>query len=225
MAYYQKYRPEKLSQVMGQDQITLILSNQIRRHKVANSYLFAGPSGTGKTTCARIIANAVAGSQWDIIEVDAARFRGIDDIKDLAYKANFGPLAGGRKVYIIDECHMLSEPAFNAMLKLLEDSPPFLVIIMCTTALNMIPETVRSRCQLFEFQNVSDKAALGKLQTIAAKEHMGISNDALRFIAAMATGNMRTAETMLEQVASLDHGSPRTKDVKRFLQQKMNIGG
>lgn len=221
MPYYQKYRPDTFSKVLGQEQITLILSNQVKRHKVANSYLFAGPSGTGKTTCARIMANAIASSSWDIIELDAARFRGIDDIKEMAYKANFGPLGGGRKVYIVDECQMLSEPAFNAMLKLLEDSPPYLVIILCTTALDQIPETVRSRCQLFEFQSVNDKSILLKLQTIATREKMGVTGEGLRFIAGMATGNLRTAETMLEQVANLDHGSPRTKDIKRFLQTKM----
>lgn len=220
-AYYTKYRPAKFSDVLGQDQITHILASQVKRHRTANSYLFAGPSGSGKTTCARILANALAGSSWDIIELDGARFRRIDDIREMAYKANFAPLSLGKKVYIIDEAHALTGEAWTGMLKTLEEPPPYLTIILCTTHPEQIMETVRSRCQLFEFQPVNDKAILGKLQKIIRRERLSFSNDALRFIAGMAAGNMRNAESMLEQTANLDHGSPRTKDIKKFLQKRM----
>jgi len=221
MTYYQKYRPTKFTDVLGQEQITHILASQVKRHKAANSYLFAGPSGTGKTTCARILAGALAGNKWDILEIDGARFRGIDDAKDLVYKSNFTPLYGDYRVYIIDECHMLTIQAWNGMLKILEEPPPYIVIILCTTAPDQLPETVRSRCQLFTFQAVNDKAILEKIQRIGHRERLDFSHDALRFIAGLAAGNMRTAETMLEQSANLNHGSPQTKDIKKFLQSRM----
>jgi DNA polymerase-3 subunit gamma/tau len=219
--YYTKYRPTRFTDVLGQEQIVTILSNQVKRHCTANSYLFAGPSGSGKTTCARILANALAGSSWDIIELDGARFRRIDDVREMAYKANFAPLSQGKKVYIIDEAHALTGEAWTGLLKTLEDPPPYLCMILCTTHPEQIMDTIRSRCQLFEFQPVNDKAILEKLQKIVHKERMGFSNDALRFISGMSGGNMRNAESMLEQTASLDHGSPRTKDVKKFLQSRM----
>lgn len=218
MSYYQKYRPKKFTDVVGQDSITHILASQVKRQKVANSYLFAGPSGTGKTTCARILASALVGNQWDITEIDSGRFlRGIEDVKELAYKAAFCPLGGKYKVWIIDEAHMLSGPAFNAMLKLLEDTPPHLVIIMCTTKPDAVPETVRSRCHLFDFAPIDSKAILVKLQLIAKKERVSLTNESLRFIASMAAGNLRIAEGMLEQAVNLNHGSPRTKEIKKFL--------
>jgi DNA polymerase-3 subunit gamma/tau len=220
-AYYQKYRPAKFNDVLDQEQITNILNNQVKRHRTANSYLFAGPSGSGKTTCARILANTLAGSPWDIIELDGARFRRIDDIREMAYKANFAPLSLGKKVYIIDEAHALTGEAWTGMLKTLEDPPPYLTIILCTTHPEQIMETVRSRCQLFEFQPVNDKAILEKLQNITRRERLNFSNEALRFITGMASGNMRNAECMLEQSANLDHGSPRTKDIKKFLQKRI----
>ncbi|MDD5510807.1 MAG: AAA family ATPase [Dehalococcoidales bacterium] len=222
MSYYQKYRPVHFKDVVGQDSITYILANQVKRRKVANSYLFAGPSGTGKTTCARIMANALAGSNWDITEIDSARLlRGIEEVKELVYKANFGPLGGAHKVWILDEVHELSSAAWNGLLKTLEEPPPYLIIILCTTKLSAIPETVRSRCQLFEFQAINEKATLAKLQIIVKRERLGVTNEAVRFIAGMASGNLRIAEGMLEQVVNLDHGSPRTKDIKKFLQAKI----
>lgn len=222
MSYYQKYRPVKFSEVMGQEQITTILNNQIKRHRTANCYIFTGPSGTGKTTCARILAKSLSRTSWDINEIDAARLlRGVEDIKELTYKASFPPLGGGNKVWIIDECHALSMAAWQAMLKTLEETPPYLTIILCTTNANSIPETVKSRCQVFTFEPLNNQTIRDKLQKIVKRERLGITCEALRFISGMASGNLRAAESALEQVTNLDHGSPRTQDIKRFFQARL----
>lgn len=224
MNFYNQYRPHQFSELLGQDHITAILKSQVRNRSFHHAYLFFGKSGTGKTTTARILAMClncltlngdgepcgkcqsceaiVKGSHWDVSEIDAARFRGIDDIKELAYRAYLYPLSG-RKVFIIDECQMLTEPAWNGMLKLLEEPPPHLVIILCTTQYEKIPDTISSRCQLFPFDRLKPEHIKGKLEKIC--QGLGITPDEkhIQFIVETAHGNMRAAENTLEQVCAV----------------------
>ncbi len=221
MTFYNDYRPHKFSEVVGQDQVINILHNQAKAHKFHHSYLMSGPSGTGKTTTARILAAALncatmngdgepcgicpscqaiqKHAHWDVLEVDAPRFRGIDDIKDLCYKAYFTPL-GKYKVYIIDECHMLTEPAWAALLKLIEEPPPYLVIILCTTEYNKVPETITSRCQQYPFVKLKESSILGVLKHVCHEVGITPKDEHLTFIAQSSNGNMRTSLNTLEQV-------------------------
>ncbi len=224
MSFYQKYRPRQFSEILGQEQVIQILKNQARTGSYHHAYLFHGASGTGKTTAARVLAMClncqsldsngepcgecqsceavIEGRHWDVLEIDGARFRGIDDVKDLCYKAYFSPL-GKKKVYIIDECHQLTEPAWAALLKLIEEPPPHLVITLCTTEFQKIPDTITSRCQLYPFDKLEPECIKGKLTRIC--QTIGIEPDArhLDFIAQSSNGNMRTAENILEQVCLL----------------------
>lgn len=234
---YNKYRPRKFGEVVGQEAIKLILRNQIKAKKTGNAYLFAGPSGVGKTTTARIFAMALNcqepragepclkcqactaslhGNAWDMIELDAATFRGIDGIRDLQQWAMYSPMTNF-KIMLMDEVHQFTEPAWNSLLRLLEEPTGKCTIILCTTEVGKVPTTARSRCQLFEFQTLKRDEIFAKLTFVAKKERLGMAQEAIRFIAAMAEGNLRTAETMLEQAISLDHGSPSTSAVKKFL--------
>lgn len=220
MALYNLYRPHTFEQVLGQNQVTSILKKQAQAKSFHHSYLFFGASGTGKTTTARILASCLncynlngigepcgecqsckAISQdrsWDVLEIDGARYRGIDEIKDLAYKAFFSPI-GNRKVYIIDECHQLTEPAWNGLLKLLEEPPAHLVIILCTTEFCKIPDTVTSRCELFPFKKLKLEDIKGKIRSIAQAEKIELDPKHAEFIAQTSGGNMRKAENLLEQ--------------------------
>jgi len=227
MSFYQEYRPHQFSDVLGQEQVTKILKSQAMLAQFHHAYLLFGASGTGKTSVARILAMCLncyslngdgepcgecqsceaikKGSHWDVLEIDGARFRGIDDVKELAYKAFLSPL-GNRKVYIIDECHMLTEPAFNGMLKLLEEPPPHLVIILCTTHYEKIPDTITSRCQQYPFTKLKVDLIRQKLEHIC--QNIGITPDTkhMTFIAESSNGNMRSAENTLEQVCQLGKG-------------------
>ena len=224
MSFYNEYRPHQFADVLGQEQSVTILKKQVLTGQYHHAYLFFGASGTGKTTTARILAMCLncyslngagepcgkcqsceqikAGSHWDVMEIDGARFRGIDDVKELCYKAYLSPL-GKHKVYIIDECHQLTEPAWNGLLKLLEEPPPHLVIILCTTQFTKIPDTITSRCQLYPFEKLKPDLIRGKLERIA--QDIGVTPDPkhIQFIVESAHGNMRTAENTLEQVCQL----------------------
>lgn len=221
---YNDFRPTRFAQVLGQDNVTPILRKQSQYDSYGHSYLFAGASGSGKTTTARIVAMALncrqkaddgepcgqcqdcrqiqRQSHWDVFELDAGSQRGIDDIRELRLKAYYSPL-GKYKVYLIDECHALTDIAWQAMLKLLEDTPKHLVIILCTTRLEAIPDTVKSRCQLFQFRKLPPAIIARKLAQIAKAVNVPISPEHLTFMAGMSDGNMRQAETVLEQAMTV----------------------
>jgi DNA polymerase-3 subunit gamma/tau len=225
--FYRKWRPQTLAQVVGQGPIVQTLVNALSAGRVAHAYLFCGPRGTGKTSTARILAKAVnclsdqpekpcnscsmcqainEGQALDLIEIDGASNRGIDEIRDLREKINFAPNAAKYKVYIIDEVHMLTEPAFNALLKTLEEPPPHAIFVMATTETHKIPLTILSRCQRFDFRRLARTDVVGKLQDICSQEGVDVDPAALDVIARAATGSLRDAENLLEQII-LQYGS------------------
>jgi DNA polymerase-3 subunit gamma/tau len=223
-ALYLKYRPQTFDEVAGQDAITQTLRNALRQEKIRHAYLLTGPRGTGKTTTARLLAKAVnctaeaveerpcnqcstcvainEGRLLDLIEIDAASNRGIDEIRDIREKVGFRPNEGRYKVYVLDEAHMLTEPAFNALLKTLEEPPPHVIFTLVTTDPHKIPATITSRCQRFDFRRISVEAVTGRLAYIAECEGLEVEPDALRFIAHQGTGAMRDAISLLDQLTS-----------------------
>jgi DNA polymerase-3 subunit gamma/tau len=222
MSLYRKYRPKVLADVIGQDHVVDTLQQATAQDRLSHAYLFAGPRGTGKTSVARILAGtmltrgvaeeeartqilraAEEASLVDLIEIDAASNRGIDDIRGLIEKIQFSPIVAAAKVYIIDEAHMLTREAFNALLKTLEEPPPYAFFILATTELHKIPETIQSRCQRFGFRRVRDEDIVRHLQRVADEEHIHIDRAALRVIAHHVQGGMRDALSLLDQLRSL----------------------
>jgi len=223
-ALYRKYRPRSWAQVIGQDHVIQTLKNAIAADRVGHAYLFAGPRGTGKTTVARILAKAVnclaadpanrpcdecencrAVNQnrfLDLIEMDAASNTGVDDVRDLRDKIGFSPSQGKYRVYIIDEVHMLSTPAFNALLKTLEEPPPHAIFVLATTEIHKIPATVLSRCQRHEFRRVAVREIVANLRQIVESEGWHADDEALTLIARQATGSIRDAQSLLDQLSS-----------------------
>ena len=219
--YYRKWRPSSFSELAGQEHVSTTLRQSVRLGRIAHSYLFCGPRGCGKTTTARIIAKAAncldlqdgdpcnactvcqainEGRFMDIIELDAASNRGIDEIRDIRDKVNFAPVQGRRKVYIIDEAHMLTDAASNAFLKTLEEPPGHVIFVLCTTEAHRILPTIISRCQRLDFRRIPSETVFGRLSEIAEAEGVAVEPAALRIIARYAGGSLRDAENLLEQL-------------------------
>jgi DNA polymerase-3 subunit gamma/tau len=219
--YYRKWRPSSFSDLAGQDHIATTLRQAVKQGRVSHSYLFCGPRGTGKTTTARVLAKAVncldsqggdpcnaclicrsinEGRFMDIIELDAASNRGIDEIRDIRDKVNFSPVEGKRKVYIIDEAHMLTDQASNAFLKTLEEPPAHVIFILCTTEVNKILPTIISRCQRYDFRRLPADIIYRRLVEISQGEGATAEPEALRLVARYAAGSLRDAENLLEQL-------------------------
>lgn len=222
--FYRKWRPQTLADVVGQEQVTRTLYNALSQGQISHAYLFCGPRGTGKTSTGRILAKAVncltndgkgepcntcavcqaitAGAALDVIEVDAASNRGIDEIRDLREKVAYAPNQARYKVYIIDEVHMLTKEASNALLKTLEEPPPHVIFILATTEAHKILPTLLSRCQRFDFRRISQTDVVTKLAGICNSEGIKVDSEALRLIARATTGSLRDAENLLQQLTT-----------------------
>jgi DNA polymerase III subunit gamma/tau len=220
---YRKWRPQFFEDIIGQNHITRTLMNAIKLNRIAHAYIFSGPRGVGKTTTARILAKALncvegptvhpcnkcnqclrinSGQSMDVVEIDGASNRGIDEIRELRSKIGFAPAEGKYKIYIIDEVHMLTNEAFNALLKTLEEPPSQVLFIFATTAPEKVPNTILSRCQCFNFRRISVEEIVAKLKKIIKEEQLDIDTQSLHLIAESATGSMRDAESILDQVIS-----------------------
>ena len=220
---YRKWRPKTFSEVVGQPQVTVTLKNELKSGRIAHAYLFTGSRGTGKTTCAKILAKAVNclhpndgdpcgeceicrgvddGSVLDVVEIDAASNNGVENIRTLREEANFTPAAAKYRVYIIDEVHMLSVGAFNALLKTLEEPPAHVIFILATTEVHKIPATILSRCQRFDFRRIPPQDIAGRLTYVAGQENGSLDPEAALLIARLADGALRDALSILDQCFS-----------------------
>jgi DNA polymerase-3 subunit gamma/tau len=237
-ALYRKWRPRNLSEVVGQNHVTQTLHNALKSSRIVHAYLFSGPRGTGKTSTARILAKAVnclveeerkpcnecqmcqaidEGRAIDLIEIDAASNTGVDDIRGLRERIQFAPSEARYKFYIIDEVHMLSGSAFNALLKTLEEPPPHAILVLATTEPHKIPPTVLSRCQRFDFRPIPLEDMIDRLRQIAAQEGLKAQDEALELIARQSTGSMRDAESLLDQLSSYGLGEITLEQVQAML--------
>lgn len=232
-ALYRKFRPTAFEDVKGQDHIITTLKNQIKANRIGHAYLFCGTRGTGKTTVAKIFAKAVncehpidgspcgecamcrsiaAGTSMNVIEIDAASNNGVDNIREIREEVTYRPTEGRYKVYIIDEVHMLSIGAFNALLKTLEEPPEYVIFILATTEVHKIPITILSRCQHYDFKRISIETICGRMKDLMGREQVEVEEKALRYIAKAADGSMRDALSLLDQCIAFYLGQTLTYD-------------
>lgn len=233
VALYRKFRPDNFDDVKGQDHIVATLRNQIEADRIGHAYLFCGTRGTGKTTVAKILARAVncehpvngspcgacemckaiaAGASMNVIEIDAASNNGVDNIREIVEEVAYSPTEGRFKVYIIDEVHMLSIGAFNALLKTLEEPPSYVIFILATTEVHKIPITILSRCQRYDFRRISLDTISMRLKNLMDKEQVPVEEKALRYVAKAADGSMRDALSLLDQCIAFHFGDELTYD-------------
>ncbi len=236
--FARRYRPRSFSEVVGQEVAVRVLKNAVKQGKVSHAYLFAGPRGTGKTTLARILTKAInclqprdgepcgvcencvsidKGSFPDLIEIDAASNRGIDDIRSIRDAVSYAPIRGKYKVYILDEAHMLTKEAFNALLKTLEEPPPRTVFILCTTEYEKIMPTILSRCQRLIFSKLTEAQIVENLKRICEKEGLECEEKALYMLAKLSDGGMRDAVSLLDQTSTYGEGKVKVELVEEFL--------
>lgn len=232
-ALYRKFRPQDFEDVKGQDHIVTALKNQVKANRLGHAYLFTGTRGTGKTTVAKILAKAVncehpvdgspcnecetckriaEGSSMNVFEIDAASNNSVSNIRDIVEEVAYSPTEGKYKVYIIDEVHMLSASAFAALLKTLEEPPAYVIFILATTEVHMIPITILSRCQRYDFRRISIDTIAGRLQELMVKEEISVEEKALRYVAKAADGSMRDALSLLDQCIAFYLGENLTYD-------------
>lgn len=232
-ALYRKFRPDIFEDVKGQDHIVTTLKNQIKADRIGHAYLFTGTRGTGKTTIAKLFAKSVncekpidgspcgqcrscltiaAGASVNVVEMDAASNNGVDDIREIIDEVSYSPVEGKYKVYIIDEVHMLSSPAFNALLKTLEEPPSYVIFILATTEVHKIPITILSRCQRYDFKRITIETIADRLRDLMEKEEVSVEEKALKYIAKTADGSMRDALSLLDQCIAFHFGEQLTYD-------------
>ena len=232
-ALYRKYRPRTFDDVVGQEVIVKTILNALKNNKVAHAYIFSGPRGTGKTSTAKIFAKALkceseseiicnkcvsctqinSKQSTDIIEIDAASNNGVDEIRELKNKVNNVPSIGKYKIYIIDEVHMLSKGAFNALLKTLEEPPAHAVFILATTEVHKVPETVLSRCQKFEFKKIGNQEMFKRIKFVCEQEHINADDNVITEIVNLSDGGLRNSISLLDQVNSYSDGKITLNDV------------
>jgi DNA polymerase-3 subunit gamma/tau len=240
-ALYRKYRPQKFKEVLGQDHIVKVLESSIENGNIAHAYIFAGSRGTGKTSIARIFAKEIGTTPNDILEIDAASNTGVDDIRALNESVSTLPFESKYKVYILDEAHMLSKSAWNALLKTIEEPPKHVIFILATTEANKIPETIISRCQTFSFKKPTQKVLKDVVVAIAKKEGFSLEASSADLVALLGDGSFRDAQSILQKVMSASKdkkispeeveivtGAPKTELVNDFIrsidEENLEIG-